>query len=196
MKLKFARAAFLSLALTAVLLAGCADQMEPAKKAISDIEAAVAAAGHEAVRYIPDDVKVVKDQIADLKKKFDKKDYKGVIDAAPAVLARAQALAPAAAAKKAEAQAGLQGRWNELSTSVPAVLAALESRLAEASTMPGSVDAATLELAKQAAANGKSLWAKANEEQAAGRLDGAVGIGTYVKDRADAALAKLGAPGG
>ena len=41
MKLRSVFAGFLSLVMAAVLLAGCANQMEPARKAIADIEAAV-----------------------------------------------------------------------------------------------------------------------------------------------------------
>ena len=41
MKSRSAFAAFLSLVFAAALLAGCANQMEPAKKAITDIEAAL-----------------------------------------------------------------------------------------------------------------------------------------------------------
>ena len=44
MKLKSMFAGFLSLAMVAVLLAGCGNQMEPAKNAIAGIEAAIAAA--------------------------------------------------------------------------------------------------------------------------------------------------------
>ena len=53
--------------------------MEPAKKAIADIEAAVSAAGADAQRYVPDQVKAVTDQLAGLKAKFEKKDYAGVV---------------------------------------------------------------------------------------------------------------------
>src|SRR5262245_12781256 len=110
---------FVVLAFAAVVVAGCANQKEPAQKAISDIEAAVAAAGEDATKYAADEVSAVNDQVASLKAQFDKKDYKGVLAAAPAVLAQAQALAGSAAAKKAEAMDALNAEWGSLASSVP-----------------------------------------------------------------------------
>lgn len=199
MKLKSVLIGLLSLALAVVLVAGCANKMEPAKKAIADIEAALHAAGPDASKYIPDQVKAVKGQIADLNTKFDQKDYKSVIAAAPAILAQAQALVPAAAAKKAEVVAALPTAWAELSGSVPAAIAALESRveqLSMAGNAQGGVDAATLEDARKSAQKCRNQWIKASEMQAAGRLEYAVGFGKYIKENADRALATLGAPAG
>ena len=75
---------FIALVLAAFAIAGCANKMAPAQKAIADIEAAVAAAGEDATKYIPAEVQAVNDQVANLKAMFDKKDYKGVLAAAPA----------------------------------------------------------------------------------------------------------------
>ena len=108
---------FVAFAVVALVAAGCANQMEPAKKAIADIEAAVAAAGDDAAKYIPDEVSAVNDKVASLKAQFDKKDYKGVIAAAPAVLAQAQALAASAAAKKTESMDALNAEWGSLAAS-------------------------------------------------------------------------------
>ena len=57
--------------------------------------------GRDQVRH-PAEVQAVNDQVANLKAMFDKKDYKGVLAAAPAVLTQAQGLTSAAAAKKTE----------------------------------------------------------------------------------------------
>ena len=56
MKTKQWLQSFVAFAVVALVAAGCANQMEPAKKAIADIEAAVAAAGDDATKYIPDEV--------------------------------------------------------------------------------------------------------------------------------------------
>jgi hypothetical protein len=196
MKLKSVLIGLLSLALAVVLVAGCANKMEPAKKAIADIEAALHAAGPDASKYIPDQVKAVKGQIADLKTKFDQKDYKSVIAAAPAILAQAQALVPAAAAKKAEVVAALPTAWAELSGSVPAAIESRVEQLSMAGNAQGGVDAATLEDARKSAQKCRNQWIKASEMQAAGRLEYAVGFGKYIKENADRALATLGAPAG
>jgi hypothetical protein len=203
MKLKSVFTGFLSLAMAAVLLAGCANQMEPAKKAITDIEAAVTAAGPDAAQYVPDQVQAVTGQVADLKMKFDQKDYKGVIAAAPALLAQAQGLAAAAASAKQAAQAAaleaLKGEWTTLSASLPAAVAAIESRvniLSKSKKLPANLDAATFESVKTGLADAKTLWDQATAAQSAGNLEQAVTAARQVKEKADAALAALGMTAG
>ena len=202
MKSRSVFSGFLSLVFAAVLLAGCANQMEPAKKAIGDIEAAVSAAGPDAAKYIPDQLQAVTSQIADLKMKFDQKDYKGVIAAAPALLTQAQALAGAAGSAKQAADAAraaalqaLNGEWAGLSASLPAAVAAIESRvemLSKSKKLPASIDAATFESVKSGLADAKSLWGQAAAAQAAGNMEQAVTLAKQVKGKTDAALAALG----
>ena len=190
---------FASLAVAVLLLAGCANQMEPAKKAIADIEAAVAAAGDDATKYIPDDVRAVTDQVANLKAQFDKKDYKGVLAAAPAVLTQAQALAANAAAKKAEAMDALNGEWNVLASSMPQAVAAIQSRvdlLSKSKKLPAGMDKTALEAAKTGLAEANDLWAQATSAQSSGDVEHAVTLGRTVKEKTDALLASLGMTAG
>ena len=203
MKLKSVFAGFLSLAMAAVLLAGCANQMEPAKKAIADIEAAAAAAGPDAAQYIPDQLQAVTSQITDLKMKFDQKDYKGVIAAAPAVLAQAQGLTAAAGTAKQAAEAAaleaLNAEWGTLSTDLPAQLAAVTSRvtiLSKSKKLPAGLDAAAFDSAKTGAGEAATLWEQATAAQAAGNVEQAVTTGRQVRDKLNAAMAGLGMSAG
>ena len=206
MKLRSVFAGFLSLAMAAVLLAGCANQMEPAKNAIAGIEAAVAAAGPDAAQYVPDQLQAVTSQISDLKMKFDQKDYKGVIAAAPALLAQAQGLAGAAGTAKqaadAAAQAALEalnGEWGTLSTSLPSQLAAVTSRvgiLSKSKKLPAGLDAAAFEAAKSGAAEATTLWGEATAAQASGNMEQAVTAARQVKEKLDAAMVGLGMSAG
>jgi len=203
MKLKSAFAGFVSLAMAAVLLAGCANQMEPAKKAIADIEAAVAAAGPDAAQYIPDQLEAVTSQIASLKAKFDQKDYKGVLAAAPALLTQAQGLAAAAGAAKDAAMAAaleaLNAEWGTLSADLPAQLAAVASRveiLAKSKKLPAGLDAATFDAARTGMDEATALWNEATAAQASGNMEQAVAAARQVKDKLNAAMAGLGMTAG
>ena len=202
MKTRSVMTAFLSMAFAALMLVGCANQMEPAKKAIADIEAAIAAAP-DASQYIPDQLQAVSGKLADLKAKFDQKDYKGVLAAAPALLTEAQGLAGAAASAKESAEAAaleaLNGEWAALSASLPAAVEAIESRvniLSKSKKLPANLDAATFESVQTGLADAKSLWDQATAAQASGNMEAAVTAARQVKEKTDAALAALGMTAG
>ena len=190
---------FIALVLAALAIAGCATKMAPAQKAIADIEAAVAAAGEDATKYIPAEVQAVNDQVTNLKAMFDKKDYKGVLAAAPAVLTQAQGLTSAAAAKKTEMMDTYAGEWSTLSSSVPEAVAAIQSRvdvLSKSKKLPAGMDAATLDSVKASLAEANSMWSQATEAQAAGDLEQAVTLAQQVKSRTDEMLTTLGMTAG
>ena len=187
-------ARFIALVLAAFVVAGCANKMAPAQKAIADIEAAVTAAGEDATKYVPDQVQAVNDQLANLKAMFDKKDYKGVLAAAPAVLTQAQGLTAAAAAKKTEMTDMYAGEWSTLASSVPQAVAAIQSRvdiLSKSKKLP-----ATLDNVKTSLAEANSTWAQATQAQAAGDLEQAVTLAQQVKTRTDELLTTLGMTAG
>jgi hypothetical protein len=194
------------MAFAALMLAGCANQMEPAQKAIADIEAAITAAGPDASQYIPNELQAVTSQLADLKAKFDKKDYKGVLAAAPALLTQAQGLAGAAASARQAAEAArtaeletLNAEWTTLSGTLPAAVAAIESRvtiLSKSKKLPANLDAATFESVQAGLADSKALWDQATAAQASGNIEGAVTAARQVKEKTDAALAALGMTAG
>jgi hypothetical protein len=187
-------------------LSGCANQIEPAKKAIADIEAAITAAGVDAQQYIPDDLKAVTDQLAGLKTKLEQKDYAGVIAAAPALLTEAQGLIAAkdaamreveareAAAQQAAEQA-LNADWEALSSTLPAAISAIDSRvniLKKSKKLPANVTKTTFDSAQADLADAKSLWDQASGAQAAGKLGDAVMAAQQAQGKADAALSSLG----
>jgi hypothetical protein len=194
---------FMAMAFAALLVVGCAGKMEPAKKAIADIEAAIAAAGPDAAQYIPDQLQAVTGKLSDLKMKFDQKDYKGVIAAAPALLTEAQGLAAAASSAKAAAQQAaleaLNSEWTTLSGTLPAAVAAVESRvniLSKSKKLPANLDEATFESVKTGLADAKSLWDQATAAQASGNVEAAVTAARQVKEKTDAAMSALGMTAG
>ncbi|MFI4889285.1 MAG: hypothetical protein ACHQIL_02015 [Steroidobacterales bacterium] len=168
-----------------VVLAACAGNMEPAQKFLTQIQAAVTAASTDAEKYIPDQFKDVQGQVSRLQGAFDKQDYSTVITAGPAVLAAAQALAPAAAAKKSEVMQTLNGEWTEVTGKLPNELTAIQQRMEELSKRSNRKMAQGIDLPAQKTAidAASSLWSKAQAAFASGNLDEAVSTAKDVRTK-------------
>jgi hypothetical protein len=180
---RFSRNAIVAAALA--VLAACTSNMEPAQKFLTQIQGAVSAASADAGKYIPDQLKDVQDQMSRLQGAFDKQDYSSVITAGPSVLAAAQALAPAAAARKTEVLQTLNGEWTEVTQKLPDDLTAIQHRMEELSKRSNKKMAQGIDLPaeKTAVDEATSLWTKAQAAFTAGNLDEAVGTAKDVKTR-------------
>ncbi len=176
-------------------LVACANQMEPAKKLLADISAAVTAAGADAQQYVPEQVAAVNQKLGDLKTAFDKQDYKAVIAGAPAVLADAKALAEAAAAKKKQVLEALGAQWTQLAAELPQSVSAIEAKLAtlaKTRKLPAGITKDGVDSAKAGLAEAKSAWETAKTAFGAGNLQAALDQAKGVKAKLEEASAKLG----
>ncbi len=193
--LKFRTARFLAVFVAGLALAACAGQMEPAKKLLGDVEAAVTAAGADAQQYIPDQVASVNQKLADLKAAFDKQDYKTVITGAPALLTEAKGLADAAAAKKKEVLEALGAQWTQLATELPQSVSAVEAKLAtlaKTKKLPAGVSKDGVESAKAGLAEAKTSWDEAKASFGSGNVQAALDKAKGVKAKLEEASAKVG----
>ena len=175
------------MALATIVLAGCASQMEPAQRSISDIEAIVSAASPEAAKYVPDQLTDVQSKLGELKASFDKNDYAAVLTGAPAVLSAAQSLAGAAAAKKDELTKALNEQWSGLAAVLPRSMTAIQSRLGVLGKKSSKQLAAGIDLdaANDRLSNATSLWSKAQAAFATGNLTEAVTTAKTVRSDLD-----------
>ena len=179
-----------------LVVAACADSRRvPAEKAIAEIEATLASAGSAPAKFVPGELDDLKSHLAGLKQDYQRRRYGAVLDAAPAVLADARALAPSAAAREAELLEDLRGEWHELDQSVPAELAAVADRFDRvAATLPAGLTAAEVGLARGRLRDALALWDRARQEAAAGRLPEAVTLARQVREMARVVDA-VGRPG-
>jgi hypothetical protein len=191
-----ARVPGLVLALAAGLaLAACASQMEPARKMLADVEAAVTAAGADAQQYVPEQAAAVQAKLAELKAAFDRRDYKAVIAGAPALLNEAKGLADAAAAKKKEVLEALGAEWTRLAAQVPQSISAVEARLAALAKerkLPPGVTKDGVAAAKSGLADAEAAWNSAKSAFGEGKVQAALDQAKSVEARLAEVAAKLG----
>ena len=188
---KVGRVVLISLLVMAV--AACAGQKKPARQLIGDIEVTVTAASAEAAKYVPEQLAEVQGKLGRLKASFDQQDYAAVVSAAPEVLAEAQALATAAAAKKDQVLKALEDSWTRLAAVVPEEVIAVQGRMDSLTKKSGKKLAAGFnpDAARASLGSVTALWSKAQAAFAAGNLDEAVRTAQEVKTQVEALAAVL-----
>jgi hypothetical protein len=164
------------IAFAALLFGACANQMEPAQRSISDIEAALSTSASDAAKYVPEQLTDVRRELGDLRATFDRQDYAAVLRAAPAVMERAQGLASAAAAKKAELTQALSEEWSGLAARLPGYMTAMQNRIEFLAKKSNRKLAAGIDLdaARGSLSEDSSVWSKAQAAFATGNLREAV----------------------
>jgi hypothetical protein len=182
---------FLTLCSVAILFVACANQMEPAKNALDNINTTLNSVSADAQQYVPDQFTDAQTKAAALTASFEKKDYAAVVAGAPAVLAEVNGLAGAAAAKKDEMAKALGNEWRSLAASVPQSLSAVQARidaLSKTKHAPRDVDVGA---AKSGLADATSAWDKAQEAFKAGNPADAVAGAKDAQGKAASAAAAL-----
>ena len=191
MKSTHSMAGYLLFAVAALLLAACSTHMKAAQQALDQISNAVEAIPADSDQYVPDQIASVRSKLNDLNASFDKKDYRAVLDGAPAVLAEAKNVAATAVAKRDEAMKALTSQWNQLSSSVPQLVASVKTRvdaLSKTRRVPKGVD---LPAAKAGLDSATTLWQKAQTAFQSKQVADAVTDAKDAMTRAEAAASSL-----
>jgi len=185
---------FIVMILAATLIAACGGgDKGPAETALKAAEAAIDSAKGEASKYMPDQVRSLDSALAATREKLSKGDYKAVLSEAPALTSKAQEIASAAAAKKAE----LTKSWEGLSSGMPRVVEAIKSRvdiLSQSKKLPAGMSAETLAQAKAGLSEITQQWTAATEASKGGNLMDAVAKASSVKVKAAEVLTLLKMP--
>ena len=184
--------------LVAVLIVGCAGQKAPAEAAIANAEAAIAPIRDAARTYVPDQMQAVDAQLNSLKDSLAKGDYAAVVAGAPALNTAISSLKDAAAAKQADAEAAIakaKDAWAGMSTDVPKMVDAIQSRvdvLSKSHHLPKGVTKDSLAAAKSGLDTMKTGWSDASSAATSGDFTTAMSKAQAVKDQATQIMQSLG----
>lgn len=177
-----------------ILIAACANQKEPAEKAVAQVEASLSEFKADAQTYAAEELKSVEDSVARLKAQVASQDYKAAVMGAPAVASTVSALKETVAKRKVEAEellAAAQQEWTELSTSVPEMVTKLQARF-DSKRTPAGLDKASFADAKTRFEALKTSWGEATSEFASGAVADAVRKARNAKDEAQRLAEKVG----
>jgi hypothetical protein len=184
-------AGFLTLCSVAILFVACANQMEPAKNALDNIQVTLNSVAADAQKYVPDQYAQAQAKAAALTASYEKKDYAAVVAGAPAVLAEVNGLSGAAAAKK-DAMLKAEGdEWRRLAASIPQSISAVQTRidaLSKTKRAPKDVD---LGAAKSGLADASAAWDKAQSAFKSGNPADAVAAAKDAQTKLNAAAEAL-----
>jgi hypothetical protein len=189
-------------ALAAVLVSGCQNQRAPAEQAVASAEATLTTIRDAAMHYAPDQLQAVDAQLASAKDSLGKGDYKAVLAAMPALNTAIKNLSDTAMAKQQEAQAAndkAKDAWGPMSTDVPKMVDAIQSRvdiLSKSHHLPKGVTKDSLTAAKSSVDSMKSAWGDAASAATAGDFSSAVSKGQAVRDQASQLMHSLGMTSG
>jgi hypothetical protein len=196
------QSAWLLASLAALVLVGCASQKEPAEKALAGAQSALADIHDTAQKYAPDQLQAVETQLAGVKDSLAKGDYKGVLAAAPGLTTAISGLKDTADAKQKDADAATaqaKDAWGPLSTDVPNMVAAIQSRvdiLSKSHHLPAGVSKDGLASAKSGLDAMKTAWTDASTAATSGDFTTAVGKAQAVKAQAADIMKSLGMSSG
>ncbi len=189
----------LVLAFVALLASACTNYKEPAQTAISQAETALDAISVDAQKYMRDKYQEVQAEIDAAKAVFAKGDYKNALAAAKDLPTKVSALATDVAAAKQTAIAALTESWNALSSDLPNMVNAIQSRvdvLSKSKKLPKNLDQASFDAAKAGLDDMKSTWSAATQSFNSGNVEDAVAKAKQVQQKGTEVMGLLGMSAG
>ena len=175
-----------------LLVCACATQKDPAQDALDAATSAVnSALTPDADKYAPKEVTALQAKLADLKAKFDTKNYAGVILGRPDVVAAAAELTQTVATSRDAESKRLTAQWSDISTSLPKSFDSVRSRIDElgkSKRQPKNLDVQT---ARSDLADAESKWNEAKVDYQNGKVTDALAASQAVKSQVNAAAAAI-----
>jgi hypothetical protein len=177
--------------MTMALLSACAASQQQADEALKSAEGAMTAQHADAIRFAPEEFRVVMASYDSARTAYEAEDWGAVVAVAGRTVGRARQLAPAIARGKEQAAA----RWPAVRDSVSAMLTALSERLADVQRThdyPAGMTAMDLRAAQARIDTLTTGLQKAQRGFEMGDLTGALHAADRVRAQAGTLMASIG----
>jgi len=177
-----------------ILITGCASQEEPAAQAVMAAEASLAEVRVDAAKFAPEELKAAEARLAALRADLANEKYKKVLHGSSLLTQEVATLKERVVSKQTQ-DAAATHEWEALSSEVPKMVQAIESRvdtLSGSRKLPAEVNKEAFESAKAALATMKTTWAEASAAFDAGNATEAADKGRLVQAKAEEVAGQLG----
>ena len=171
--------------------AACASPQGKADKAIAAADSALQAVSTDAQAYVPDQFKMLSDELVAARSDLEAKQYADASMKAGEVTTKLAELPAAIETAKQQ----LAASWQAMEGSLPGMVQAMQAKVDELSKMrrlPAGMDKAKVDAAKASLAEMTTSWTQAMEAYKGGKVAEAVNMASGLQTKADETMSALG----
>lgn len=188
--LNFALAA---LAAAILGLAGCGSQKEPAEQAMAAIDKTLADSGAQVQKYLPERYEAIDVRIRALRDAMTQEQFGQVVTDAAGVSDELRRAVADAMIERAKTRAAMETEWTALLESMPAMVAAVDKKLAvQGSKPPKGMDKDGWKALVESYDAARESWGKAAAEMTTANFEATVLAGREAKETIAGIMETLG----
>lgn len=182
-----------ALAVAFLGLAACASQKEPAEQALAAIQKKFEESGAEIQKYLPEQHGEISKSIDGLRDAASKEDYGDVVTGARDVEATLKKSIADARIRRAQLLNEMEGEWNELVKTMPAMVAAMDKKISsQRGRAPPGMTSDTWKATVASYDAARDAWSKAASEMTTKNFEATVLAARDAKEKIAGIMESLG----
>jgi len=193
MNTRLSRFALAMLAAAILGLAGCGSQKEPAELAMAAIDKALADSGAQVQKYLPERYEAIEVRIKALRDAMAQEQFGQVVTDAAGVTDDLRRAVADAMIERAKTRAAMETEWAALIESMPAMVAAVDKKLAvQGSKPPKGMDKDGWKALVESYDAARESWGKAAAEMTTANFEATVLAGREARTKIAGIMETLG----
>jgi hypothetical protein len=193
MNTRLSHFALAALAAAILGLAGCGSQKEPAEQAMAAIEKTLTDSGAQVQKYLPERYEAIEVRVKALRDAMTQEQFGQVVTDAAEVSDELRRAVADAMIERAKTRAAMETEWAELIESMPAMVAAVDRKLAvQGSKPPKGMDKDAWKALVASYDEARESWGKAAAEMTTANFEATVLAGREAKAKIAGIMETLG----
>lgn len=174
-------------------LAGCASQKEPAEQAMAAIDKTLADSGAQLQKYLPERYEEIEANIKALRDAMAKEQFGQVVSDAAGVTNELRRAVADAMIERAKTRAAMETEWSALIESMPAMISAVDKKLAVQGSRPlKGMDKDAWKALVESYDAARDSWGKGAAEMTTANFEATVLAGREAKTKIAGIMETLG----